>query len=81
MSFSIGCAGRNVDAYSSRHRAVHHPDDLICIDDWTATLNLTTRWRYLFGDTLCARHSSVSCTGILAPSPANIIVPILGRYP
>jgi hypothetical protein len=81
MSFSIGCAGRNVDAYSRRHGTAYHPGNPICIDDWTATLSRTTRWRYLFSDTLGARHTSVSCTGILAPSPANIIVPILGRYP
>jgi len=78
LPFSIGGPGRNAEAYSRRDRAAYHPGHPICIDHWTATLS-RMRWRCLFSDTLRARHTSVSCTGILAPSPANIIVRILGR--
>jgi hypothetical protein len=78
LRFSVGCAGSNVEAYSRRHGAAYHPRNPICIDDWTATLSRTTRW--LQRHALCPSYIAI-LHGMLAPRPANIIVPILGRYP
>jgi hypothetical protein len=69
MSFSIGCASRNVDT-----RAVHYPPDLIFIGDSTATpIASACVGAIIFDDTLCGRHLWVFCTCILAPFDRSAI--------